>query len=251
MNKYLEKIALTQSQSKNKVKVKAKARTNRATTTKRLIPARKSSVVKQTKLISWHARTHTPNPQVVAHYKGIAEKMLNPQSEVIRSMTKTKPNKYLEKMAKNRFEEYLASKPEGTVFLDPDPKNVNKIQRAHKYVHNATLADTISQGMKEQGATSEVIKKYRDQAQSFMQKQRGDILKTPKVTVESPFKNTGDTLQKSRNNPINRAAKFEQNRLGIANFVKRSPYKAGLIGAGVGLGLGAIGYGVHKITHED
>jgi hypothetical protein len=157
-------------------------------------------------------------------------------------------NKYLEKIARNKFEQHLANKSPNATF---DNK---KVQRAHGIVQESKMRAMNSRSLGALGAKKEVVDNYLKISRQLMQKQRGNILQTSKVTVESPFRNTGDSLQKKRNNPVNRVAKFEEKKnpffkRAIKNL-KKNPLKAGLVGAGVLGGAAAIGYGVKSLTRK-
>lgn len=156
-------------------------------------------------------------------------------------------NKYLEKIARNKQEQYLANKPRNAKFSDP------RVARAHKYVQDAKSELKNARSLKELGASAEVVQKYKGYAQDIMRKQRGNIVDTKTVKVESPFKNVGDILAKNRRNPINRVAKYEQTqtpKVRLNKYLKKSPGKAALIGSGIVLGAAGIANGVRTLIKD-
>lgn len=154
-------------------------------------------------------------------------------------------NRYLEKIARNKFEQYLANKPRDAKFDNP------KVQRAHSLVHESKSVNRQAQALNQLGADKALTNKYLETSRQILRKQRGNIHSTSKVTVESPFKNTGDSLSKIRRNAVNRVAHFEEQSPGykrLLKFIKRNKGKTALVAGGVAAGAGLVGVGVKNLT---
>lgn len=173
----------------------------------------------------------------------------------------------IEKQALNKYEQYLYNLPKDRKFSNPT------VQRAYDNLQLAKTQRNVAKGIAEfstdtSGVSDTAIKQELLEAADNVRKNRGILWasKTGKVRVISPLANTGDTLHKGRLNDatklfkefvnkeilvkkkLNAASQPENEKVfqSIRNYIKNKPVKAGLIGAGIGAGLGVVGYGIKK-----
>lgn len=173
-------------------------------------------------------------------------------------------NKYLTKIAANRYEAYLENKPADATFSDP------RIQRAHKYVHEAKIERGMADVLAETGAI-DAANKHVEKAEAAVRKNRKGVM-NKRVAVHSPFANTGDELLRRKKGVVLRADNKKINasanhvkltgagKVGnpqkltlsqhIAKYFKKHPVKGTMMASGALLGAGLVGYGLHKETKK-
>lgn len=168
------------------------------------------------------------------------------------------------KLALNKYERYLINLPPGKTLSDP------RLQGALDRLKAAKAKNVMAESIKLYGtkepAVQDNIAQYRRQAADQVWKNRNNTTGNPKLRIDSPFKTnkegtkalTNDVLGRGKKNLTGKLRKVQDIQPGTLpkdpnrylskalSYMKKKPIKAGLIGAGVGVTLGAVGYGVKK-----
>lgn len=139
-------------------------------------------------------------------------------------------NKYLEKIAANRFEKHLLSQPEGKVYEDP------AVTRAAKNLHAGARVQRNSHAMAELGGKPEAIKRMAAEARGLLSDHRA---------AGSPFAKTTRKGLEQAARTAHRRNVFMRPEPGLS-----MKQKIGLSAAG--LAVGALGaYGINKEISDD
>lgn len=161
------------------------------------------------------------------------------------------------KSAKNKFERYLADQPHGKTYSDP------RVQRASNLVRESDVVGRNARNLNALGANPQTVSKYLTLSQRILQRQRGYLVDTKSTRIESPFKNPDrpppvksevGNLASQATNPKPGKPRLPKDTSSnkflakVKSFMRKSPVKSRIIGAGIAGAGSALLYKRNKTS---